>query len=98
MKEYTIISMFSVLLAIAIDRISGVRLLSRGRFYLFLWVIILFKLLVNGYLTGVGIVRYNPFFFMGLRIGSIPVEDFLFGFSMVTLTIVTWEYCLKEAR
>jgi hypothetical protein len=25
-------------------------------------------------------------------VGSIPVEDFFFGFSMVTMTIVFWEY------
>jgi len=41
-------------------------------------------------------VMYNPQFFMGIRIGTIPLEDFLFGFSMVTLSIVCWEYFKKK--
>jgi len=53
-------------------------------------------MLVNGYLTGKQIVMYRPQFFLGLRIGSIPLEDFLFGFSMVTMTIIFWEYFKKK--
>lgn len=52
----------------------------------------LFKLLVNGYLTGQYIVMYNPRFFLNVRIGTIPIEDFLFGFSMIAMTIIFWEY------
>ena len=52
---------------------------------------VFFKFLVNGYLTGQNIVVYDPAFFLEFRIGSIPLEDFLFGFSMVTLTIIGWE-------
>ena len=99
MKEYTICAAAAVVMTIIVDAASGVQLLRRAEFYLFLCVIFLFKLLVNGYLTGAGIVLYRAQFFLGVRIGSIPVEDFLFGFSMVTLTIVFWEYFKrKEAR
>ncbi|MDD5155516.1 MAG: lycopene cyclase domain-containing protein [Candidatus Omnitrophica bacterium] len=98
MKEYTVIAVISVFAAILVDRITGVRVLSKREFYLFLFVILFFKLLVNGYLTGTSTVIYNPRYFLGLRLGSIPLEDFLFGFSMVTLTIIFWEYfkCLKR--
>ncbi len=91
MKEYTIISLLSIAAAVFVDAKSGVRILRRKEFYLFLAVILFFKLLVNGFLTGREIVMYNPIFYLGVRIGSIPVEDFMFGFSMVTLTIVFWE-------
>jgi lycopene cyclase domain-containing protein len=92
MKEYTILSFASVFLAILIDGKSGVCLLRKKIYYFFLFFILCFKFMVNGYLTGSGIVIYNPEFFLGLRIGPIPVEDFFFGFSMVTLSIVFWEY------
>lgn len=92
MKEYTLIAAASVIAAIILDYKSGVRLLKRKEFYLFLGIIIFFKLLVNGYLTGERIVTYNPDFFLGFRIGSIPCEDFLFGFSMVVISIISWEY------
>ena len=96
MKEYTILAFSSVFIAIAIDRITKINILKKARFYIFLLIIFGFKILVNGYLTATNIVMYNPAFFMGLRIGSIPLEDFLFGFSMVTMTIIFWEYFKKE--
>lgn len=96
MKEYTLIACVSVAAIVILDRASGIRLLARGEYYLFLLVITGFKLLVNGYLTGSGIVLYNPRFYLGIRLGSIPLEDFLFGFSMITLSILTWEYLQKE--
>jgi lycopene cyclase domain-containing protein len=91
MKEYTLISVLSVVLTVLIARKSASRLFDRREFYIFLLIILFFKLLVNGYLTSRLIVIYNPLFFLNVRIGSIPVEDFLFGFSMVTMTIVLWE-------
>jgi lycopene cyclase domain-containing protein len=96
MKEYTLIAVTSVILTAIIDRVSGVNLLKKRLFYLFIAIILGFKFLVNGYLTGSGIVRYNPVFFMGIRAGSIPLEDFLFGFSMVTLGIIFWELFKKR--
>lgn len=92
MKEYTILGILSVIVAIIVDKFLKTGLLRRRLFWLFLLIILFFKLLVNGYLTGTNIVMYNPKFFMGLRLGSIPFEDFLFGFSMVLLTLIFWEY------
>ena len=92
MREYTILSVASVFLTLFLDKRSGIKILNKRLFYVFLLIILFFKLLVNGYLTGKNIVIYNPEFFLGLRIGSIPIEDFLFGFSMVTMTIIFWEY------
>jgi lycopene cyclase domain-containing protein len=92
MKEYTILSVVSFLLTVLIGRKSPSRIFQRSEFYIFLLIILFFKVLVNGYLTSRLIVIYNPRYFLNVRIGSIPVEDFLFGFSMITLTIVLWEY------
>ncbi len=95
MREYTILAIVSILAAILIDGITKVKVLQRKEFYLFLAIILGFKLLVNGFLTVKEIVIYNPSFFLGFRIGSIPLEDFGFGFSMVALTIIFWEYFKK---
>ena len=92
MKEYTILAIISVFLTVTMDFKLKTRLLRRPIFYLFLLVITLFKFAVNGYLTAEKIVTYDPRFFLGIRAGSIPVEDFIFGFSMVTLTIIFWEH------
>jgi len=91
MKEYTILAVCSVFATIFLDKIIQIRILKKIEFYIFLLIILFFKILVNGYLTSQSIVMYNPSYFLGLRIGSIPLEDFLFGFSMVTMTIIFWE-------
>jgi lycopene cyclase domain-containing protein len=97
MKEYTLIAAASVILTVLVDKLTRVNILKRKLFYLFLVVILAFKFLVNGYLTGSGIVMYNKKFFLGIRAGSIPLEDFLFGFSMVTLGVIFWEFFKKRA-
>lgn len=96
MKEYTLIALASVVAIIIVDKSTKINILKNKLFYLFLAVIFFFKLLVNGYLTKTNIVMYNPKYFLGLRLGSIPLEDFLFGFSMVTLAIIFWEFFKKH--
>lgn len=98
MKEYTLLAFLSVLVTVVIDARLGVKVLLRKEFYFFLLFILFFKFLVNGYLTAAAIVIYNPRFYLGLRLGSIPIEDFFFGFSMVTLCIVFWEYFKARIR
>ena len=98
MKEYTILAVISVVIVLIFDSLLKTGLARRKEFYLFLAVIFGFKLLVNGLLTGKEIVLYNPRFFLGMRLGSIPLEDFLFGFSMVTLTIALWEYFRRQDK
>ncbi|MBN3038547.1 MAG: lycopene cyclase domain-containing protein [Candidatus Omnitrophica bacterium] len=97
MKEYTILAIISVIITVVLDRTTKVDILKRGEYYIFLLIIIFFKFLVNGFLTGKEIVVYNPRFFLTLRLGTIPIEDFLFGFSMVTMGIIFWEYFKKRA-
>jgi lycopene cyclase domain-containing protein len=49
--------------------------------------------LVDGWLTKLSapIVSYHPEQFSGIRFPwDIPIEDFGFGFSMVTLTLLLW--------
>ena len=98
MKEYTILAICSVFVAVLVDKKTGINILKRRLFFVFLAVIALFKFLVNGFLTGASVVIYNPDFFLGLRLGPIPLEDFLFGFSMVTMVIIFWEYFKKKER
>jgi len=97
MKEYTVIGLFSVIMTVLIGKLTRTNILRKKEFYFFLLIIMGFKFMVNGYLTDTGIVIYNPEFFIGARLGSIPLEDFLFGFSMVSLSIIFWEF-LKNKK
>jgi lycopene cyclase domain-containing protein len=97
-KEYTLAALVSVIVVVLLDRTLKVCLTSRKEFWIFLAVMFGFKLIFNGYLTWRPIVLYGERFFLTIRIGTIPLEDFLFGFSMITLTVLLWELARKRLR
>jgi lycopene cyclase domain-containing protein len=56
-------------------------------------IILFFEVLVDGWLTKLSapIVVYDPDQFSGWRFPfDIPVEDYLFGFSLIVLTLILW--------
>ena len=48
-------------------------------------------LIANGALTGIPIVLYDDAENLGIRAGSIPVEDFVFSFSMLALAVGVYD-------
>jgi lycopene cyclase domain-containing protein len=67
----------------------------RGRFYLAYLVTCIPFLLVNGVLTGGftegPVVMYNPEENFGVRIGTVPVDDFAYSFLMLFANISLFE-------
>jgi len=98
MKEYTVAAIVAALLVAVLDWRLGTRILRRRAFWIFLGVMFAFKILANGYLTWRPIVLYNPEFFLGVRLFTIPVEDFVYGFSLIAMSIILWEYFRGAAR
>lgn len=94
MPEYTVLAAASVLLVVAAERFwlhTGI--FRSAQYWLTMAIVAFFQILVDGWLTKLSapIVRYDGAFFLGVRAPwDIPVEDFLFGFSMVTLAILLW--------
>ena len=66
------------------------RLLTRRAFWTAYAIIGVFQLVTNGWLTGRDIVTYDADAIVGVRLVYAPVEDLLFGFAMVLLTVSTW--------
>ena len=62
-------------------------------------IVFAFQIPVDGWLTKLSdpIVIYNPEQMLGLRAPwDIPIEDFGFGFAMVTLAILLWRRWLTR--
>ncbi len=88
---YTELAILSVLFVIVADRyLLKVRLLEKKAYWTSYSIIIFFQLLTNWWLTSRNILSYSEEVIIGWRIASAPVEDLLFGFSMVTLTMSLW--------
>ena len=88
---YTWAAVLGVLAAALLD-LAGLRtrLLRRRAFWVAYAIVLFFQLVVNGLLTGLKIVRYDPDAILGLRVAYAPVEDLLFGFAMVLATLSLW--------
>ena len=71
-----------------------------GKFYRAYLVGLLGFFFVNGILTGTGIeeqvVWYNPEEFMGLRMGTIPVEDTFYGMLLIMMNVWLYEWLKKR--
>ena len=97
---YTAITIVAVLAAVALDRWAvRTRLTGSRSWWAAYGIIVFFQLLTNGWLTGRGIVRYDPDAILGServaflgdgRLAWAPVEDLGFGFALVLTTCVVW--------
>jgi hypothetical protein len=102
---YTQLAIAGVIVASVLDLyVFRTRLLRRRIFWASYAIIIVFQLISNGVLTGFRIVRYSgtaiigsstpvdhaPAFIGDGRIAFAPIEDLLFGFSLVLLSLVLW--------
>ena len=89
--SYTQLALLGVAGAVLVDSVLLRTWLVRRRTYWTAYAIVLaFQLATNGILTGFDIVRYDPGAILGWRVAFAPVEDLLFGYAMVTLTLSSW--------
>lgn len=97
--SYTLGVLVAVGVAVLLDlAVLRTRLLTRRAFWVAYAIVLFCQLIVNGLLTGLGIVRYNPAKIIGWRLAWAPVEDLLFGLAMVTLTLSLWVWAGCRAR
>jgi len=100
MPEYTLLTAMAVV-AVVIAELAYFKsgLFTTTQSWLSILIIFAFQILVDGWLTKLSapIVIYNPGEFLGLRVPwDIPIEDFGFGFVLVTLTILLWRRWLDR--
>lgn len=69
-------------------------LFRKAEYWISMGIVLGFQVIVDGWLTKLSapIVIYNEQHSTGVRFPfDIPVEDFLFGFAMVTAVLLLWE-------
>lgn len=88
---YTTLVILMVLVAAVVDIfLLKTKLLLRGSFWVTYAILFVFQFLTNGWLTGLGIVQYDESEILGIRLGNAPIEDMLFGFSLILLILASW--------
>jgi lycopene cyclase domain-containing protein len=89
--SYTALAVAGVVGAVLLDvLVLRTRLVGRRVFWTAYAIVLVFQLLTNGWLTGRDIVRYDDSAILGWHVAFAPVEDLLFGFSLVLQTLTWW--------
>jgi lycopene cyclase domain-containing protein len=94
MPEYTALTVVAVLGVVLVELLwlhTGI--FRTLQYWVSIVIVFAFQIPVDGWLTKLSdpIVIYNPREMLGWRAPwDIPVEDFGFGFAMVTLAILLW--------
>ena len=101
----TQLGIVAVIVMIILDLgILRTRLVTRKVFWVSYAIIVFFQLITNGMFTGFGIVKYDgdaiigstspvegpPPFIGDGRLAFAPVEDLLFGFAIVLMSLSLW--------
>lgn len=100
MGIYTLTALVSVVVVLAVELLwlrTGI--LRTLRYWLAMGIVMGFQVPVDGWLTKLSdpLVLYNEEHMTGVRAPwDIPVEDFAFGFGMVTLAMVLWVHAAQR--
>ena len=76
-------------------------LFCKPAYWLTMAIVLGFQVPVDGWLTKLTapLVTYNPAHITGLRVPwDIPIEDFLFGFALITAVLLRWEHRRQHHR
>jgi len=88
---YTVASLLAVVAVVTLDTlVLRTRVVRTRQWWTAYAVIAFFQLVTNGWLTGRGIVTYDPGTVVGVRLVFAPVEDLAFGFALVLATCALW--------
>ena len=97
--SYSALAVLAVVAVLVVDlAVYRTRLVTRRVFWATYAIVVVFQLLMNGVLTGLDVVTYDPGTIWGPRIAYAPVEDLLFGFALVTLTLASWAAVNRRAN
>jgi hypothetical protein len=102
---YSASVLLSVIVVMVLDMwVFRTRLLAKTNFWLAYLIMVFFQLLTNAVLTGQEVVQYRGAVILGSgndeleviafigsgRFAYAPVEDLVFGFSFILLTLSAW--------
>lgn len=97
-KEYTALVLIFLGLAATLDYLLQTRLFQRQRILFYLAATVGMNLICNSYLTARPVVLYEERYQLGMRLGTIPLEDFGYGFALILLATVFYERFKSRAH
>lgn len=93
-RGYTRSAAIATILAVTVIILSG--WWCRNRFWWFQLILFALFLFANTFLTALPVITYGDTSAIGYRIGTIPIEDFLFNFALINLFVITYDYFVRK--
>ncbi len=94
--EYTLAAIGAAVIAVLFELLAArTGLFREARYWLTVAIVLAFQVPVDGWLTRAErpIVQYDDAATSRVRFPwNIPIEDFGFGFALVTVTLVAWRW------
>ena len=87
-KEYTSLAVGALGVSAIVDRAVGTRLLTHTRYPRFVAMLMGLTFVFNGYLTARPVVLYDASYQLDVRIWTVPVEDFVYGLSLMNFALI----------
>jgi lycopene cyclase domain-containing protein len=94
--EYTGLALSALSGVFILERLLRTALFSRREFPFYLAFLAVATVLFNGYLTARPVVFYNETYMSGWRLGTIPVEDFVYGTALILLATTLYEWLKRR--
>lgn len=88
----------TALMAVFIISILTFKWFRKKAAWVFLLLTSVLTVVFNGYLTARPIVLYSPEVKSGVQLGTIPVEDVVYGLSLLSAVAIFYEFILKLRR
>lgn len=96
MKEYLLINIAFLVVILHLDLSLKTKLFVNRKFWYFHIIVFLLAIIIDNYLSGRPIVIYNSEIITNVRLGYVPIENFLFGFDLLTLNLILFEFTNKK--
>ena len=99
---YTLPAVVALIAVVAMElAILRTGLFGKVEYWISMGIVVAFQVIVDGWLTKLSapIVIYNEQHTSGVRFPwDIPVEDFVFGWAMVTAVLLLWEKQRRKGK
>ncbi len=91
---YILLTIIPLLIILSFDVFIGEKYMFKKGFWEVVGIFMVCMVLFDSYLTGLPIVVYNAHAISGIMIGTIPIEDFFYGFALI-LTVFSIPSLMK---
>ncbi len=100
MMEYTLVVGIFLAFLLVLDTILHTRVLrlSNRPFWITALIFAAFQLVLDNYFTQIGIWTFNREEVIGIFVPFIPIENLVYGFELLALTIILYSFFARPRR